>query len=395
MYLKKVLEDQVAGWKKIEELKRINLLKLREGVSVGSLSEVFERGASSVREILNELITGGMSFENTDPGHGLGHFIRDYLNAMRLAARLSADPKDIFIGILGGAFHDIGCAFMGRYDEPTRLIKHAEAAALVLEHIFSLNNCGLNRAEQLLVEYGAAAHTHYLKPNKFKFNGETYFVEPYRDEEDGKPILAVWFPRWVDRLDCNGPTFVGRYYLTLVEPRKDFSGEGYYYEVKFADHLRPLLRSSEEIKADGGKQTMLEHLNMFAKSQTNTSPYGKHDFGAMSGMRDRQTARLNRIIAARSLACGGGEERTFHDWNLFLAKNIEPTKSGVKAVAALGKAFSELPEVSKSAWTSCFSTALDEYFAWEAEVRIDFRQMRRQGLPQPEEALLGIISPAY
>lgn len=387
MYLKKALENQITGWKTIEELKKIDFLKLRLEVKAGSLMEVFERSAESVRQILGELVTGGMSFSNADPGHGLGHFVRDYLNAMRLAARLNADPRDIFIGILGGTFHDIGCSFMGRYDEPKRLIRHAEAAALLLEQVFALNDCGLNRAEQLLVEYGVAAHTHYL-------------TEPYRDEEDGKPILTVWFPRWVDRLDCNGPTFVGRHYLTLTEPHKDFSGDG-YFEIKFANYLRPLLRSAEEIKADDGSMTMLEYLYVRATSQTNASPYGKHDYGAMVEMRDRQTARMNRIIDARTSAFEGDEKTILRDWDLFLTKNIEPTEGGAKAVEALSQTFPELPKATRSAWTGCFSAALSEYYAWEAEVRIDLRQMRRQKIPQPEEVLsgvvdvLGIIAPAY
>jgi len=403
--LKKALEDQATDWKRITKLKRIDLRELRLNVAVGSLTEAFARSADSIKQILSELVSGGMNFSNADPGHGLGHFVRDCLNAMRLADRLDADPKDIFIGILAGIFHDIGCAFVNRYDEPKRLIRHAEAAALILNGVFELNGCGLNQAEQLLVEYSVAAHTHYLKPTEFKFGGKIYVIEPYRDEENGKPILAVWLPRWIDRLECNGPTFVARHYLTLATPHKDFSGEE-FFEVNFSKHLRPLLRTPEEIREvkkidEKEGQTMLEHLNMFADSQTNLSPYGRHDYGAMVQMREAQTARLTRIIAASNAAFDGDKETVLRNWDLFLKRNIEPTESGARTVTALNLAFSELPEATQKAWISCFAATLSEYRSWEAEVRVDLAQMHEQGFPRPEETLsevadvLSMISPAY
>lgn len=399
MYLEKALGDQTAGWRKIVELKQIDLLGLRPSVAVRNKAEVFERIFSSIRQILSELVVGGMSFSNAEPGHALGHFVRDCLNAIRLAARLDADPKDLFIGVLGGVFHDVGCAFVSRYDEPNRLVRHAEASALILEQIFKVNGCDLNRAEQLMVEYCVAAHTHYLRPTEFKLGEKVYLIEPYRDEEGGKPILGVYFPRWVDRLECNGPTFVARHYITLAVPHKDFSGKE-FFEVKFADHLRPLLRTAEEIKADGGKQTMLEHLNMFAGSQTNASPYGRHDYGAMVEMRDRQTARLDRVIAARGIAFYGDWETILRNWDLFLMKNIEPTESGQKAATALSRAFLELPEATQNAWINCFRATLSEYRDWGTEIQADFKQMQNQELLRLEEALFGIadiqslISPA-
>jgi len=49
---------------------------------------------------------------------------------------------------------------------------------------------------------------------------------------------------------------------------------------------------------------MIEFLKYFADSQTNDTPYGKHDFGEMSVLRDLYLLRMRRIIAA---VLGGSE----------------------------------------------------------------------------------------
>lgn len=48
-----------------------------------------------------------MDLGRLDPGHGMGHLVRDYIHANVLAEKTDMDPKQAYVGIIGGALHDI------------------------------------------------------------------------------------------------------------------------------------------------------------------------------------------------------------------------------------------------------------------------------------------------
>lgn len=355
-------------------------LKKVDKVSVNDFVDVQKRGTEIVSKMLNLLEKEGFDIENMEPGHGLGHILRDFTNGLSLVKGFEnkIDPKELFIGYLGGVFHDIGCTVVRRFEEKSSPIKHGEVIALMVKRYGK--SIGLNEAEVDLLSYVVAAHTHYLAPQKVSYNGKEYVNEPYQDlDENGLPIYMVWIPRWIDRLDCSGPTIVGRHMFTLLHDHSDFDGKG-FYQITLADHLRPIKRNNEEIKQTGGKRTMLEHLEMYANSQTNSSPYGKHDFGVMVELRDLQRERLKRIIEAVAQAgasenenCGISDEekeQVFQLWENFLAKNIEPDRFGKMNASNLMEKFRQLPEKHQRAWVHGMKQTFVEFENYAEKVKL-------------------------
>jgi hypothetical protein len=317
-----------------------------------------------VKEVLTGLAENGVNLYSAEPGHAIGHWVRDYVHALRLCSGLDVELAHAFIGFLGGTLHDIGCSIVPRYQDSKRVVRHAEAGALLLLDLFAKDDCGLNGAEQILVAYAVAAHTHYLRPATVVCaDGETRVIEPYKDlDDEGKPIFGVWIARWVDRLDTSGPAFVGRHFLTLVDTHEDFAGAAGFQTIEFAPHMRPLLRDKPD-----GPQTMTEHLRMFANSQATKPPYGLHDFGAMETMRDTRRAQLERIIAATQDAPSNilaRQEKILHAWTLFLAINVEPSLKGLRVATRLSQMFEKLDEASRAGWLSGFVQCMIEYDEW-------------------------------
>ncbi len=306
-------------------------------------------------------------YDQVDPGHGLGHHLRDYTHALLLAnaSGPEMDPRIVAPAIVGAVAHDMGCFFFRRYDDARSSVKHAGAGALLLHEIFGYDDCGLTQIEQHAALYAVAAHTHYLNPQTTTdADGVERTLPPYPDTDpNGNPYVPVWFTRWVDRLDCNGPTFVGRHYLTLVSAHPEYL-DGKFSESSFAHAMQPLLRTREE--RGGDAPTMLEHLHTFAASQTNASPYGRFDSDAMQQLRDRQTARLQRIVNAvrNPQPIRSHEERTSiaTRWEQFLATVIEPhPKTGAPAARALTERFATLPQMAQDAWFRGFEATMAEY----------------------------------
>ncbi len=345
-----------------------------EKIRISSREEAIVRGLEIINKVL-ELIGQHISLANTDPGHGIGHWMRDMYNGLRLCLKLDADPRTLFVGLVAGALHDIGCAVVPRYHEPQRAIRHAEAGALLLLDLFYKDSFGLNEAGQLLICYAIAAHTHYLEEQKVKCkDGVIRVIKPYKDTINGKPFYPVWLPRWIDRLECNGPYFVARHYLTLHEPHRDFNGENQsFYEVNFAETMRPIIRSREEIKKAGGKRTMLEHLKMFMDSQNNESPYGKHDYGYYVKLRKDYKEKLNRIIkAVLHPELPTDENIIMVAWRMILEKT-EPI-NGREAAKKLESLFNSLNEKTKFAWLSGFHAAMREIVNLDTETTMDINR---------------------
>lgn len=373
----RLLRRQSDCWERIEKnlhsLNHGSLIALDNDFPCGfSRQEAIETGTCAVAAIMDRLSRAGMFFNEGDPGHGRGHLIRDYVEAVWLFSALDARPADILIGLVAGALHDIGCFLIPRYAEEKRSVRHAEASALILEEVFSECNCGLTRSEQMMIEYAICAHTHYLKPAEIKFgNGRKRFIAPYLDTRlNGEPYWWVWYTRWVDRLDTNGPSFAARHYLTIGKPHLDFDGED-HFAVGYAQHMRPLLRSREERGND--PQTMLEHLAMFAATDENT-PYGKHDRREFITLRDGQRNRSKRIVEAVKNAgmTRIPEADVLCAWNDFLSFQIEHPEIAVPVVKQLFEQFSNLPPDVRHAWTAGFLAIMDEYLDWYRVGQKDF-----------------------
>ncbi len=386
--VKNFVNDEKSSWPEVQRLRRIfenAHHRMFDELPIFSKEQTITGAISIVKKILFKLAENGVDFNQVEPGHGIGHLIRDYLHSLRLAKDLMVDPRQLYIGIVGGVFHDmLGCVLVPRYQESKRVVRHAEAGAI---HYYVLaEELGLSEAEKVLGFYSMAAHTHYLKAQAVNCSdGLTREIRAYHDlvcfpasqeaylDASSKdfgcaPIMAIWLTRWADRLDVNGPAFVGRHYLTLSEEHEDFAKDSQsFYSVKFADHMRPLLRSNEEIKATGGNRTMREHMNMFANSQNNQSPYGKYDYGVMVDMRDSYKEMLFRIIASFDESAEFTEDeksKLLDSWTHWLGSNIEPTQLGKKTAQNLKNMFLALDDEIKNPWCRAFAATLREYKLW-------------------------------
>lgn len=379
-------KDNDRNWSEVKRLREIPITELIEEVQVDSREVAFKRGVQALQVILNNLHDAGVRFRMTDPGHGPGHLARDAANAVSLLSKIEADPRHIFIGLMAGVLHDVGCALVDRYADKTRAVRHAEVGAMVVNHVLGLNHSAikLSEAERQLVCYAIAAHTHYLKSTEVtRADGQVRTIEPYVDlDKDGKPFYFVWFPRWIDRLDCVGPSFIARHYLTLVKPHADFAGDKGFVDTSFEKDMTP------KFQEECGQRTMLDHLRMFANSQTNDSPYGKWDYGWMIELRDHAKKRTNEVVLAvrdldkREQTFGSSEavsadwriilmEAISAEWHRFLAEKIEPTGKGAAVADELQIMFENLPLETQKAWCVGFRTVMSQYKEWKNEMLIE------------------------
>lgn len=143
--------------------------------------------------------------------------------------------------------------------------------------------------------------------------------------------------KWADRFDANGPCFIGRHFLTLVDDHQDqWAGKN---TIQFSPHMRPLLRSEEEIAKDSVHgRTMREHVMKFLQSHSNSSSHGRFDYGGMAAMREAYKARGLRIVASfdTPIVLSLGEESSLLDaWFTWLSEKIEPSESAKRACEKL------------------------------------------------------------
>lgn len=361
------------AWK-VHEATRLlveeNYEYMLEGLKVYTQTEAVKKAIIVTRNILHRL-SAVIDLSTIDAGHGVGHLSRDYFHGILLSEE-KLDPRQLYIGLVAGILHDIvGCSLIDRYDDKYRAIRHAEAGALFWFNMAT--TMGLDRAEKLLIYYGIAAHTHLLREAKITCSdGVERTLTPYVDEDASGPRLMFWLPRWIDRLDANGPCFIGRHYLTLARDHSDLDSSGGYYKIRFEAHMRPLLRSEEAIRADPEGRTLREHLMMYANSQTNTSPYGKYDGEVMRRLRDSYKSRLLKVIESFDDTCSWSssvDEKTKERWNEWLATKIEPSDSGRTAVRALEERFNALPKEIQKPWFNAMATALTQHQEWREETR--------------------------
>lgn len=312
----------------------------------------------------------GIKVETMDPGHGVGHLARDYVNGLLLAQNVNASPQHLFVGLIGGVLHDFGNAVVFRYEEGKRVARHAEAGAVLFNEM--TKGLDINEAERTLIAHSIAGHTHYLAPLTVNSaDGIERTLQPYQDKDSqGQPLMGMWLPRWIDRLDCNGPTFPGRHYLTLTSPRPEFDGEK-FYQSSLVSALSPSLRGLAEIKTPGAPvRSMREHLRMFARSQSNNSAYGQYDDEAMREMRDAHTTIINAIVGAvdsDASLTSADITSSMNRWTTFMHRNVEPSVLGRNAAHRLREMVDTLDDTSRKAWASGFDQAMHSYVPWARE----------------------------
>lgn len=340
--------------------------ELFESLEINDADVAVEKAYIVVNKVLRTM-SAVTNFDTIDPGHGIGHLSRDYLHATLLSKEVAMDPRHLYVGMVAGILHDVlGCSIVDRYDDKHRVLKHAEVGALLWSKLSS--EMKIDPIERSLIYYSIAAHTHLLKETKVTcVDGVERVVKPYVDEDENGPRLMFWLPRWIDRLDANGPCFIGRHYLTLTRDHFDLDHGGGYYKMRFEAHMRPLLRVEDEIKADPEGRTLREHLMMFVNSQNDASPYGKYDGEIMRQLRDGYKSRLLRIIKSFDDSFSGSSavnEKTLERWSAWLSTKVEPSASGVSAMKTLKERFNALPQEIRKPWLNVMATTLKEYEEW-------------------------------
>lgn len=234
---------------------------------------------------LNEKFTPYI--KNLPAGHGRGHLSRDFVGLslqLRDPEFAKYDPVEVFVGVMGGLYHDIGNSVVGRYDDGKRFSGHAEVGA----HLFGeVVGDDLPPSLKKLTQYAIAAHTNYLKDISIEREGETRVRKTYKGHSDmveddgGIHKAAICIARNTDRLDLLTPPFIDiRHFATKTIPTMDFDGDTFHTpredEVEdFLHQFSPVLRNDEERLAAPTKQdqtmNVLEHLRMLG----NSALYGK------------------------------------------------------------------------------------------------------------------------
>jgi hypothetical protein len=374
-----IINDEAGSWKKVQELRK-QFEQHRDVLfnypGINSRVEAVNSGFSIIFDVLKEL-EGVLEPAQAEPGHGKGHLFRDYLHALILSEDQELDPKQVMVGLVDGTLHDLGCSIIDRYTESKRVVRHAEAGALFFWEI--ANSIGLKEEIALAIFYGIAAHTHYLSPQSIECaDGITRVTSPYLDvDQNGKPLTAVHYARWVDRLDCLGPCYLMRHYLTMANNHEDYDN-GSFYTVNFEDHMRVLLRDQEEAKTDPKGITLLEHFAI-RNNQSPDSPYEKNDGKLMIELREKLKERGQRIISSfvdhkkcgicKTIGLIENRELLINDFHQVLFSRIEPSPAGEKAADSLMKKFMELSGGDDElAWLNAIKTILTEYHSWHQEI---------------------------
>jgi hypothetical protein len=359
-----------AAHQRVRQLVEESYQELFDSLQICNRDEAITKAVHVAQKALRVLSTV-IDLDKVDAAHGIGHLNRDYIHGL-LLSKENIDCRHLYIGIIAGILHDVlGCSIVDRYDDKNRAVKHAEVGALLWSSIAA--EIQLDSVESVLVYYGIAAHTRALREASVICSDKTErIITPYVDTDENGPRLMFWLPRWIDRLDANGPCFIGRHFLTLARDHSDLDSSGGYYKIRFNAHMRPLLRNEEEIMADPEGRTLREHLMMYANSQTDTSPYGKYDGEIMCRLRDNYKESLLRIIDSFEDSFSYSSrigEAIKEGWNKWLSENIEPSSSGKAAVTTLSERFDALPKETKKPWFNAMATALEQHKIWRQKTR--------------------------
>lgn len=225
-------------------------------------------------------------------GHGQGHVHRDFLHLATILADpelQTKDPVELIVGIIAGAYHDIGNSVVERYEDNIHAAAHAEVGAYLFGEIAG-DSIPVHLTK--LIQLAIAAHTKYKQRTvKKTINNETktYECRPYDTEVVGEDKLGILIARQADRADTQGLPFLARNFLIQgTGPVSNYDTNRMEFYVNENDpvknleyQLTPELRSRDYIKQliDPKQQTqnLLEHLMQFADSNTTETEHSAGD----------------------------------------------------------------------------------------------------------------------
>lgn len=383
-----LVQDIYAGVKSPEDQKKITDMKdfyeKNDGVVVGEIEQLrTEVGSiegwkqtkekakqeleSVPPDVLERILKQFAPFiKNLPAGHSRGHFLRDtsYLSLIMHDTSVSNnDPVEIFVGLLGGMYHDIGNSVVDRYQEAKRFSGHAEIGA----HLFGEVSKGLIGDNlRKLAQLTIAGHTHYLKDRTVVKGQETRTVKPYEDEVVDGNRIAFWWTRQSDRMDAQGPIMDVRHMVTKAEPTEDFDGKEFHAtwdnpNDDFKHQFTPRLRTNDErTKEPKPKNTMnvLEHVTMFADSNFNPDlPYAKHDNQLYKEMvskaADEQKEFVNAAATGAPQLTPEARDAAFRRY-FRMVRTIEPADNTDDAIHKMMDKFKLLPEEEQDKWAGAF-----------------------------------------
>ncbi|MCC6639052.1 hypothetical protein IT409_00670 [Candidatus Falkowbacteria bacterium] len=338
---------------------------------------LFSEWKFRIEMMVQRLIDVGWTWNGSEPAHSIGHVIRDLVNTSLIVFLGKYPYRQLYIGGMAGVFHDFSTAIVKRYHEEHRALRHGTATALLLDRfVGDLFESKQEKFDLKCLLIAVAGHTNEyatetlpMKDRKPKKVEKSRFCIPVWPDFDqnGAPHLFMHLPRQIDRLENCGATHFARHYLTLVEEHKD-QAHGEFVVVNFANSMRGLLRPQDVAKADPKKQTILEHVRMYADSQTNASPFGKWDYGFYCVLRDAHRKRAYRMLHApkrlkipREISVEEIAEVFHHH---FLYPTIEPTKLGYRSAELLFSEFNRLSSEDRSVYAHVFAQCMIEYVDW-------------------------------
>ena len=83
--IKQYLDNEQESWNDISVLRESFQPALFDKVNVASKLHARERAVDTIQNVLTICKESGLKYSNMDPGHGVGHLVRYYVNAQILA----------------------------------------------------------------------------------------------------------------------------------------------------------------------------------------------------------------------------------------------------------------------------------------------------------------------
>lgn len=369
-----------------DELVFSEVKKLRDQVeSIDNWKATKEKAKSEIQlvagNILEELLNTFEQFINELPaGHGKGHLYRDIISITSILhdpELRKYDNVELFVGILGGVFHDIGNSVVERYAESRNFSGHAEVGAYLFgikaKQILPPNLC-------ILTQFVIAAHTHYLNELSITKNKKTLTRQVYEDTIIDGNKVAVLLARQSDRSDILGIPGVIRHSLTKITPTQDLS-EGGFQEIHedeledFKHQFTPTIRTKEyrdSLPSIQEKSTnVLEHLKMFADSNDGKTPYSRNDSDYVREVILNHEALQQYLFITQDVSLTekfSNDERNEAFERFFtVCQLFEPSKETNELINLFRKRFQLLSTEQQNHWATAFllltTKLFDEWYS--------------------------------
>lgn len=347
---------EIEGWKTTKELARKELAQVPDDI----LEQLLERFTPFIQSL--------------PPGHSRGHFLRDsaYLTAIFQDPEIhNFDAVEVFVGMLGGVYHDVGNSVVGRYDEQRRLSGHAEVGA----HLFGVTAKDLLGENLIkLTQLVIAGHTHYTKERTVSAHGEVRTTTPYTDSVEEGNRMAYWWARQSDRCDAQGPVHGIRHILTKAEPTEDFDGKEHHAvwenpQDDFDHQFQTKMRSDEmrtgEVKP-ANTMNVLEHITMYARSNFNPNlPYSRYDNPTLRQLitagAEEQLEFATDVLTETQTLPEGVRNDIFQKYFERCA-SVEPSDRTSEVLTMLQDKFTHLSESDQSKWARGMKGVVDRLY---------------------------------